>query len=62
MNLENFILKIDRDLKSPDALLLLNTHYRQLPPRDKELFVLALMGKVIELKAINDQRKEPYSI
>ena len=30
MNLNKYILKIDQDLNSPDALLLLNTHYKQL--------------------------------
>ncbi|MGQ0285819.1 hypothetical protein ACT2CV_01260 [Pasteurellaceae bacterium 22721_9_1] len=51
MTLQKFILKIDQDLNSPDALLLLNTHYKQLTEQEKELFVVALMGKVIELNA-----------
>lgn len=51
MTLQKFILKIDQDLSSPDALFLLNTHYKQLTAQEKELFVLALMGKVIELNS-----------
>ncbi|WP_443092482.1 hypothetical protein [Basfia succiniciproducens] len=57
MNLNKFILKIDQDLISPDALLLLNTHYKQLNAQEKELFTLALMGKVIELKTILEIEK-----
>ena len=57
MNLNKYILKIDQDLNSPDALLLLNTHYKQLNAREKELFILALMGKVIELKTMIEADK-----
>ncbi|CWW63162.1 TPA: hypothetical protein ACPG11_001562 [Haemophilus influenzae 10810] len=57
MNLNKYILKIDQDLNSPDALLLLNTHYKQLNAQEKELFILALMGKVIELKTMIEADK-----
>ena len=57
MNLNKYILKIDQDLNSPDALLLLNTHYKQLNTQEKELFILALMGKVIELKTMIEADK-----
>ena len=57
MNLNKYILKIDQDLNSPDALLLLNTHYKQLNAHEKELFILALMGKVIELKTMIEADK-----
>ena len=62
MNLEKFILKVDQDLKSPDALLLLSTHYKQLSIQDKDLFVLALIGKVIELQSLINHEKEQCSI
>ncbi|OOF85093.1 hypothetical protein [Rodentibacter ratti] len=52
-----FVLKIDQDLTSSDALLLLNTHYRQLNAQEKELFTLALMGKVVELKTMIEVEK-----
>ena len=57
MNLNKYILKIEQDLNSPDALLLLNTHYKQLNAQEKELFILALMGKVIELKTMIEADK-----
>ncbi len=57
MNLNKYILKIGQDLNSPDALLLLNTHYKQLNAQEKELFILALMGKVIELKTMIEADK-----
>ena len=57
MNLNKYILKIDQDLNSTDALLLLNTHYKQLNAQEKELFILALMGKVIELKTMIEADK-----
>ncbi|WP_196251989.1 hypothetical protein [Haemophilus influenzae] len=57
MNLNKYILKIDQDLNSPDALLLLVTHYKQLNIQEKELFILALMGKVIELKTMIEADK-----
>lgn len=57
MNLNKYILKIDQDLNSPDALLLLDTHYKQLNAQEKELFILALMGKVIELKTMIEADK-----
>lgn len=62
MNLQKFILKVDQDLKSPDALLLLNTHYKQLTEQEKELFVLALMGKVVELNSLIKHEKGMLSI
>lgn len=62
MNLQKFILKVDQDLNSPDALLLLNTHYKQLTEQEKELFVLALMGKVVELNSLIKHEKGMLSI
>lgn len=62
MNLQKFILKVDQDLNSPDALLLLNTHYKQLTEQEKELFVLALMGKIVELNSLIKHEKGMLSI
>lgn len=62
MNLQKFILKVDQDLNSPDSLLLLNTHYKQLTEQEKELFVLALMGKVVELNSLIKHEKGMLSI
>lgn len=62
MNLKRFILKIDQDLNSPDALLLLSTHYKQLSAQEKEFFVLALMGKTIELNSYIKHEREQIII
>lgn len=62
MNLEKFILKIDQDLNSPDALLLLHTHYKQLTIQEKELFALALMAKVVELNSYIKHEREQITI
>ncbi|UAX42452.1 hypothetical protein [Pasteurella canis] len=62
MNIAKFILKIDQDLNSPDALLLLSTHYKQLSAQEKELFVLALMGKTIELNSYIKHEREQIII
>lgn len=62
MNLEKFILKIDQDLNSPDALLLLHTHYKQLTIQEKDLFTLALMAKVVELNSYIKHKREQITI
>lgn len=62
MNLEKFILKIDQDLNSPDALLLLHTHYKQLTIQEKDLFTLALMAKVVELNSYIKHEREQITI
>lgn len=62
MNLEKFILKIDQDLHSPDALLLLHTHYKQLTIQEKDLFTLALMAKVVELNSYIKHEREQITI